>query len=202
MSCLSYTVVSLAHCWGICCTVDILLWMHHTLRHRCVSGKISIRIWSHHWVRAGVNALPMSFKTCERIYSIRSSYGTQLFAGEYFFVFMLIFDIILSQCHMLTQWRRNVLILPAMGATFSTLSFNMKRMRDSHERFRWGMISIWFSCHMRVKNDISKLWESNNCYDAQKKLHKKICRFPFVCRTKRRGKWMVIFLRRNSTITI
>lgn len=84
---------------------------------------------------------------------------------------MLIFNITLSQCHMLIQWRRNVLISTGNGSCFSTLTINLLHMRFDVERFVGEFVSIWRSNFVRVKNDISWAWEHNICYDAQNKLY-------------------------------
>lgn len=62
----------------------------------------------------------------------------------------LAFGLLLSQCHMLSQWRRNVLVFAGFGSTFSSLAINFQRMRRICERFAGELLSIGFSWFERA----------------------------------------------------
>lgn len=99
---------------------------------------------------AGDAATPMSF-TITTVPGVRTeSHAKRSCFEREHSRHSLTFGIFLSQCHMLSQWRRNVLVFAGMGVTFSSLAINFQRMRIPFERFAGELISIGFSWFERA----------------------------------------------------
>lgn len=105
-----------SYCWYYKCTIRAL-WL-------CVSGKFLLNMAVSKC--AGVTVSTMSFKSTSPLatHSIRMRtdgpqlIGTARSLRESQILLMLIFNITLSQCHMLIQWRRIVLISTGNGSFF------------------------------------------------------------------------------------
>lgn len=161
------TVVSLAHCTGMCPSVCCLI--RACIVRLCVSGKnVSALSYYQGAGESHRRTINVIHKCTTIAFTVASHCLTQPIFSERIYPFSPILSrVVIWLCSGVTMFW----FFTGIGSH----TFNVNDQFGSHAlyiwTFNWRMVSIWLSHFQRVSRWHLEAWEHKNCYDSQIKLY-------------------------------